>query len=94
MHGGLPGQGREVPSFTFFAHERNLFPFPRLTLAVLVTVREQLGQQKFRTAGFPAWPRSTVPKAGTGGDWAQSHTKVEGAQRKASHSSVTAGGDS
>lgn len=81
MYGGLPGWGREVPSFAFSARERNLFPFPRSTLAVLVTVREQLGQRKCRTAVFPAWPSSTVSTPGTGGDWAQSNTKVEGAQR-------------
>lgn len=88
MHGGLPGQGKEVPSFTFFAHERNLFPFPRWMLTVLVTVREQLGQQKCRTAGFPA----QSPKQGlvVTGHKATQRWRVP----KACHSSVTAGGDS
>lgn len=62
MHGGLPGWGREVPSFAFFARERNLFPFLCLTLAVLVTAREQLGQQKRRAAGFPPCPAAQSPQ--------------------------------
>lgn len=80
-----------MPSFAFSARERNLFPFLHSTLAVLVTAKEQLGQQKCRIAGFPAWPSSTVPTAGMGGDWAQSHTDVEGAQRYATALSLQEG---
>jgi len=91
MHGGLPCWGREVPSVAFSARERSLFPFPRSTLAALGTIREQLGQQKRRTAGFPAWPGSTVPATGTGGDWAQSTPRVEGARRHATALSLQEG---
>lgn len=75
--------GEEKCQVSLCLNERNLFLFPCSTLAVLVTVREQLRQQKCRTAGFLAWPSSTVPAAGTGGDRAQSNTKLEGAQRHA-----------
>lgn len=37
MHCGLPGWRMDVLSFTFSLRERNLFPFRRLTLALLET---------------------------------------------------------
>lgn len=73
--------GKRSAKFHFLCMREKLVPLSVLDPAVLVTLGEQLGQQKCRTTGLPGWPSSTVPAAGTGGDWAQSNAKVGGAQR-------------